>query len=285
MDKEFLTDTLTTKANDAEDTWETSDKENPEYSKGPASREKELIAELTGGDSTQDKEIATAVTTIFTRFDQLLCSKFPESIKNENECYLDLFDWLKENLVISDNDRWEFECENIIWEIQYESVNVSNLSEFLTNLERYATWESRDEQLIKEWGIYENSSEVYAGLVSLIEAFGEFLESEFDLDGLLEESLEYNKCCGYYYEKHDGLSEELLPKYGRCGSYDTFEEAKKHQIEELLDLYPDYYDEDYEDLDIDEIAQRLILKDENGKFYVERPGSKDFWEAISSDDE
>lgn len=288
-EKAMLASALAGKAEEAEDTWETSDKENPEYSKGPVLREKELIAELTGGDSTQDKEIATAVTTIFTRFDQLLCSKFPESIKNENERYLDLFDWLKAHLVVYNEFRREIKYVELIDEIQYETENVSTPEELLKNLERYTVWASRDEERINDWGssfgwIYKTSAEAWEGLAEFIET-GPFLRSEFDLDALMDEALGYNALCGYYYEKSADLFYELLPKYDRSGSYDTFEEAKKYQIEKILYDYAEDYLEDYEDLDIDEIAQRLILKDEHGKYYVEKPGSGAFWYAIEPDDE
>lgn len=288
-EKALITAVLTGRAEEAEDTWETSDKENPEYSKGPVLREKELIAELTGGDSTQDKEIATAITTIFTRFDQLLCSKIPESIKNENERYLDLFDWLKAYLVVFDEFRREIKYVELIDEIQYETENVSTPEELLENLERYAVWASRDEERINDWcssfgWIYKTSDEAWEGLAEFIET-GPFLRSEFDLDALMDEALGYNALCGYYYEKSADLFYELLPKYGRGGSYDTFEEAKKYQIEDILYDYAEDYLEDYEDLDIDEIAQRLILKDEHGKYYVEKPGSGAFWYAIEPDNE
>lgn len=283
MDKQFLAETLTQHAEDAEDIWATTDEENPGYPNGAGVQEKELISELVDGDSDEDTAISDAITTIFTRFDKALNATFPDGIADE--VYCDLCDWLKENLVAFDESRWQFKCGEIIWEIQYEIKNVSTPEELLKNLERYAVWASRDEGCINDWGssfgwIYENSSEAYDGLVSSL-AVGEFLESEFDIDGVLEEGLGYNACCGYYYEKSPDALDELMPNYDRSSHrYDTFEDAKKHEIENLIENYPDYCDEDYKDLDIDGIAQRLILKDENGQFYVEHPGSKKYWEAV-----
>lgn len=283
MNKQFLAETLTKKAEDTEDVWPTTDEGNPGYSNGAGVQEKELISELVDGDSDEDTAISDAITTIFTRFDKALNATFPDGIADE--VYCDLCDWLKDNLVAFDESRWQFKCDEIIWEIQYEIENVSTPEELLRNLERYAVWATRDEECINDWGgafgwIYETSSEVYDGLVSSL-AVGEFLESEFDIDGVLEEGLGYNACCGYYYEKSADLLDELMPNYDRSlNRYDSFEDAKKHEIEELIEGYPDYCDEDYKDLDIDGIAQRLILKDENGKFYVEHPGSKKYWESV-----
>lgn len=283
MDKQFLADTLIQYAEDAEDIWVTTDEENPGYPNGAGVQEKELISELVDGDSDEDTAISDAITTIFTRFDKLLTVTFPDGIADE--VYCDLCDWLKENLVAFDESRWQFKCGEIIWEIQYEIKNVSTPEELFRNLERYAIWASRDEGRINDWGssfgwIYEDSSEAYDGLVSSL-AVGEFLETEFDIDAVLEEGLGYNAVCGYYYEKSPDALDELMPKYDRSSHrYDTFEDAKKHEIDYLIENYPDYYDEDYKDLDIVGIAQRLILKDENGQFYVEHPGSKEYWEAV-----
>ncbi len=283
MNKQFLAETLTDKAEDAEDIWPTTNEGNPGYSNGAGVQEKELTSELADGDSDEDTAISDAITTIFTRFDKALNATFPDGIADE--VYCDLCDWLKDNLVAFGESRQQLKCDEIIWEIRYELENVSAPEELLRNLERYAIWASRDEERVNDWGssfgwIYDSSSEAYDGLVSSLE-FGEFLESEFDIDGVLEEGLGYNACCGYYYEKRADALDELMPKYDRSSNrYDTFKDAKKHEIEELIENYPDYYDEDYKDLDIDGIAQRLILKDENGKFYVEHPGSKEYWEAV-----
>ena len=283
MNKQFLAETLTDKAEDAEDIWPTTDVGNPGYSNGAGVQEKELISELVDGDSDEDTAISDAITTIFTRFDKALNAAFPDGIADE--VYCDLCDWLKDNLVAFSESRQQVKCDEIIWEIQYELENASTYEELLRNLERYTVWASRDEERINDWGssfgwIYETSSEAYDGLVSSLE-FGEFLETEFDIDGVLEEGLGYNACCGYYYEKSADLLDELMSNYDRSlNRYDSFEDAKKHEIEELIENYPDYYDEDYKDLDIDGIAQRLILKDENDKFYVEHPGSKEYWEAV-----
>ena len=282
-EKAYLAAALTEKAEAAEDTWATTNEENPGYPNGAGVQEKELIRELADGDSDEDTAISDAITTIFNRFDKLLNVTFPDGITDE--VYCDLCDWLKNSLAAFSDSRQQFKCEEIIEEIQYETENVSTPEELLRNLERYAVWASRDEEYMSDWGssfgwIYETSSEAYEGLVSSL-AVGEFLETEFDIDGVLEEGLGYNAVCGYYYEKSPDLLDELMPNFDRSSHrYDTFEDAKKHEIENLISDYPDYYDEDYKNLDIDGIAQRLILKDENDKFYVEHPGSKEYWEAV-----
>lgn len=281
-EKAWLAAALTEDAEAAEGTWATTNEENPGYPNGAGVQEKELIEKFANGDSDEDTAISDAITTIFIRFDKLLTVTFPDGITDE--VYCDLCDWLKENLIAFDESRLEIKNGEIIEEIQYETENVSTPEELLRNLERYAVWASRDEERINDWGesfgwIYKTSDEAWEGLAEFIET-GPFLRSEFDLDGLMDEALGYNALCGYYYEKSPDLFYELLPKYDRGGSYDTFEEAKKHQIEEMLDLYAEDYLEDFEDLDIDGIAQRLILKDEQGKYYVEKPGSQEFWEAV-----
>lgn len=281
-EKAWLAAALTEKAEAAEGTWATTNAENPGYPNGAGVQEKELIEKFANGDSDEDIAISDAITTIFSRFDKLLTATFPDGITDE--VYCDLCDWLKENLIAFDESRLEIKNNEIIEEIQYETENVSTPEELLRNLERYAVWASRDEERINDWGesfgwIYKTSDEAWEGLAEFIET-GPFLRSEFDLDGLMDEALGYNALCGYYYEKSAELFYELLPKYDRGGSYDTFEEAKKRQIEEMLDLYAEDYLEDFEDLDIDGIAQRLILKDEQGKYYVEKPGSQEFWEAV-----
>lgn len=287
-EKASLAAALTRKAEKVEDTWATTNEENPGYPNGAGVQEKELIEKFANGDSDEDTAISDAITTIFIRFDKLLTATFPDGITDE--VYCDLCDWLKDNLVAFDKSRQEFKCGEIIEEIQYETEKVSTPDEFLRNLERYAVWASRDEEYMNDWGssfgwIYETSSEAYEGLVSSL-AVGEFLETEFDIDGVLEEGLGYNACCGYYYEKRADMLDELMPNFDRSSHrYDTFEDAKKHEIEDLIDNYPDYYDQDREDLDIDKIAQRLILKDENGKFYVENAGSRKFWDVVAPDDE
>lgn len=281
-EKAYLAAALTEKAQAAEDTWATTNEENPGYPNGAGVQEKELIRELADGDSDDDTAISDAITTIFIRFDKLLTVTFPDGIADD--VYCDLCDWLKNSLAAFSDSRQQFKCDEIIEEIQYETENVSTPEEFLKNLERYAVWASRDEERINDWcssfgWIYKTSDEAWEGLAEFIET-GPFLRSEFDLDALMDEALGYNAVCGYYYEKSPDLFYELLPKYDRGGSYDTFEEAKKHQIEDILYDYAEDYLEDYEDLDIDEIAQHLILKDEHGKYYVEKPGSGAFWEAI-----
>ena len=281
-EKAYLAAALTEKAEAAEDTWATTNEENPGYPNGAGVQEKELIRELADGDSDDDTAISDAITTIFIRFDKLLNVTFPDGIADD--VYCDLCDWLKNSLAAFSDSRQQFKCDEIIEEIQYETENVSTPEEFLKNLERYAVWASRDEERINDWcssfgWIYKTSDEAWEGLAEFIET-GPFLRSEFDLDALLNEALGYNAVCGYYYEKSPDLFYELLPKYDRGGSYDTFEEAKKYQIEDILYDYAEDYLEDYEDLDIDEIAQRLILKDEHGKYYVEKPGSGAFWEAV-----
>lgn len=281
-EKAYLAAALTEKAEAAEDTWATTNEENPGYPNGAGVQEKELIDELANGDSDDDTAISDAITTIFIRFDKLLTVTFPGGIADD--VYCDLCDWLKNSLAAFSDSRQQFKCDEIIEEIQYETENVSTPEEFLKNLERYAVWASRDEERINDWcssfgWIYKTSDEAWDGLAEFIET-GPFLRSEFDLDALLNEALGYNAMCGYYYEKSPDLFYELLPKYDRGGSYDTFEEAKKYQIEDILYDYAEDYLEDYEDLDIDEIAQRLILKDEHGKYCVEKPGSGAFWEAV-----
>ena len=286
-EKAMLASALAGKAEEAEDTWATTNEENPGYPNGAGVQEKELIEKFANGDSDEDTAISDAITTIFIRFDKLLTVTFPNGITDE--VYCDLCDWLKENLVAFDESRLEIKNDEIIEEIQYETENVSTPEELLENLERYAVWASRDEERINDWcssfgWIYKTSDEAWEGLAEFIET-GPFLRSEFDLDALMDEALGYNALCGYYYEKSADLFYDLLPKYDRSGSYDTFEEAKKYQIEDILYDYAEDYLEDYEDLDIDEIAQRLILKDEHGKYYVEKPGSGAFWYAIEPDEE
>lgn len=281
-EKAYLAAALTEKAQAAEDTWATTNEENPGYPNGAGVQEKELIRELADGDSDDDTAISDAITTIFNRFDKLLNVTFPDGIADD--VYCDLCDWLKNSLAAFSDSRQQFKCDEIIEEIQYETENVSTPEEFLKNLERYAVWASRDEERINDWcssfgWIYKTSDEAWDGLAEFIET-GPFLRSEFDLDALLNEALGYNAVGGYYYEKSPDLFYELLPKYDRGGSYDTFEEAKKYQIEDILYDYAEDYLEDHEDLDIDEIAQRLILKDKHGKYYVEKPGSGAFWEAV-----
>lgn len=281
-EKAYLAAALTEKAEAAEDTWATTNEENPGYPNGAGVQEKELIRELADGDSDDDTAISDAITTIFNRFDKLLNVTFPDGIADD--VYCDLCDWLKNNLAAFNDSRQQFKCDEIIEEIQYELENASTYEELLRNLERYTVWASRDEERINDWcssfgWIYKTSDEAWEGLAEFIET-GPFLRSEFDLDALLNEALGYNAMCGYYYEKSPDLFYELLPKYDRGGSYDTFEEAKKYQIEDILYDYAEDYLEDYEDLDIDEIAQRLILKDKHGKYYVEKPGSGAFWQAV-----
>lgn len=281
-EKAYLAAALTEKAEAAEDTWATTNEENPGYPNGAGVQEKELIRELADGDSDDDTAISDAITTIFNRFDKLLNVTFPDGIADD--VYCDLCDWLKNNLAAFNDSRQQFKCDEIIEEIQYELENASTYEELLRNLERYTVWASRDEERINDWcssfgWIYKTSDEAWEGLAEFIET-GPFLRSEFDLDALLNEALGYNAMCGYYYEKSPDLFYELLPKYDRGGSYDTFEEAKKYQIEDILYDYAEDYLEDHEDLDIDETAQRLILKDKHGKYYVEKPGSGAFWEAV-----
>lgn len=281
-EKASLAAALTGKAEEVEDTWATTNEENPGYPNGAGVQEKELIRELADGDSDEDTAISDAITTIFNRFDKLLAVTFPDGIADE--VYCDLCDWLKNSLAAFNESRQQFKCDEIIEEIQYETENVSTPEGLLKNLERYAVWASRDEERINDWcssfgWIYKTSDEAWEGLAEFIET-EPFLRSEFDLDALMDEALGYNAVCGYYYEKSPDLFYELLPKYDRGGSYDTFEEAKKYQIEDILYDYAEDYLENYEDLDIDEIAQRLILKDKHGKYCVEKPGSGAFWEAV-----
>lgn len=134
MDKQFLAKSLTDKAEAAEDTWATTNEENPGYPNGAGAQEKELISELADGDSDEDTAISDAITTIFIRFDKLLNVTFPDGI--EDDAYCDLCDWLKENLAAFDESRQQFKCGEIIEKIRYETENVSTPEELLRNLER-----------------------------------------------------------------------------------------------------------------------------------------------------
>lgn len=133
-EKAWLAAALTEKAEAAEDTWATTNEENPGYPNGAGVQEKELISELTNGDSDEDTAISNAITTIFIRFDKLLNVTFPDGI--EDDVYCDLCDWLKENLTAFDESRQQFKSGEIIKKIRYETENVSTPEELLRNLER-----------------------------------------------------------------------------------------------------------------------------------------------------
>lgn len=133
-EKASLAAALTEKAEAAEDTWATTNEENPGYPNGAGVQEKELIDELANGGSDEDTAISDAITTIFIRFDKLLNVTFPDGIADD--VYCDLCDWLKENLVAFDESRQQFKCGEIIEKIQYETENVSTPEELLRNLER-----------------------------------------------------------------------------------------------------------------------------------------------------
>lgn len=132
-EKASLAAALTEKAEAAEDTWATTNEENPGYPNGAGVQEKELIDELANGESDEDTAISDAITTIFTRFDKLLNVTFPDNIADD--VYCDLCDWLKENLVAFDESRQQFKCGEIIEKIQYETENASTPEELLRNLE------------------------------------------------------------------------------------------------------------------------------------------------------
>ena len=133
-EKASLAAALTEKAEAAEDTWATTNEENPGYPNGAGVQEKELIDELANGGSDEDTAISDAITTIFIRFDKLLNVTFPDGIADD--VYCDLCDWLKENLVAFDESRQQFKCGEIIEKIQYETENASTPEELLRNLER-----------------------------------------------------------------------------------------------------------------------------------------------------
>ena len=110
MNKQFLAETLTDKAEDAEDIWPTTNEGNPGYSNGAGVQEKELTSELADGDSDEDTAISDAITTIFTRFDKALNVTFPDGIADE--VYCDLCDWLKNSLAAFNESRQQFKCDD-----------------------------------------------------------------------------------------------------------------------------------------------------------------------------
>lgn len=141
-EKTWLAEVLTGTAEKVEDTWATTDEENPGYPNGAGVQEKELIEKLANGVSDEDTVISDAITTIFNRFDKLLTVTFPCGI--DDDVYCDLCDWLKENLAATGEPRRQFKCGEIVGEVQYETENVSTPEELLKNLKRYAMRASRD---------------------------------------------------------------------------------------------------------------------------------------------
>lgn len=148
-EKAWLAEVFTEIAEKVENTWATTDDENPGYPNGAGVQEKELIDKLANGASDEDTAISDAITTIFNRFDKLLSVTFPSGI--DDDVYCDLCDWLKENLAAAGESRQQLKCVEIIREIQYETANVSTSEELFKNLERYAMRASRDEERKNDW--------------------------------------------------------------------------------------------------------------------------------------
>lgn len=148
-EKAWLAEVFTEIAEKVENTWATTDDENPGYPNGAGVQETELIDKLANGASDEDTAISDAITTIFNRFDKLLSVTFPSGI--DDDVYCDLCDWLKENLAAAGESRQQLKCAEIIREVQYETENVSTPDGLLKNLERYAMRASRDEESKNDW--------------------------------------------------------------------------------------------------------------------------------------